>query len=77
MVYLRHRRFLPRNHRFRKMTTKFDNTVETDGPPPNFTGEEIYAKVEHLKVVLGKRKFKRTATEQKKVKRKVKSKKKG
>ena len=76
MVYLRYRRFLPPNHQFHKMMTKFDYTVETDGPPPNFTGEEIYAKVEHLKVVLGKGKFERTAPEQTKVKRKVKSKKK-
>ena len=29
LVYMRHRRFLPRHHRYRSMASKFDNTGET------------------------------------------------
>ena len=58
MVYMRHRRFLPKNHRYRKMKEKFDNTVEKDLAPPILTGTQIYAQLKHLKVVHGKGKFK-------------------
>ena len=58
MVYMRHRRFLSKNHRYRKMTTKFDNTPEEGSAPPILTGTQIHDKVKDLKVVLGKGKFK-------------------
>ena len=32
----------------------FDNTIETDLAPPSLSGKDIYAMVEHLKVVFGK-----------------------
>jgi hypothetical protein len=30
LVYMRHQRFLPRKHKYRKMKMHFDNTVEKD-----------------------------------------------
>ena len=33
LVYMRHRRFLPRKHKYRKMKMHFDNTVEKDSAP--------------------------------------------
>jgi hypothetical protein len=33
LVYKRHRRFLPRKHKYRKMKIHFDNTVEKDSAP--------------------------------------------
>ena len=32
----------------------FDNTIETDLAPPSLSSKDIYAMVEHLKVVFGK-----------------------
>jgi hypothetical protein len=31
LVYMRHWRFLPRKHKYRKMKSHFNNTVEKDG----------------------------------------------
>jgi hypothetical protein len=33
LVYMRHRRFLPRKHKYCKMKMYFDNTVEKDSAP--------------------------------------------
>jgi hypothetical protein len=33
LVYMRHRRFLPRKHKYHKMKMHFDNTVEKDSAP--------------------------------------------
>jgi hypothetical protein len=33
LVYMQHRRFLPRKHKYRKMKSHFDNTVEKDSAP--------------------------------------------
>jgi hypothetical protein len=33
LVYMRHRRFLPRKHKYRKTKMHFDNTVEKDSAP--------------------------------------------
>jgi hypothetical protein len=33
LVYMRHRRFLSRKHKYRKMKMHFDNTVEKDSAP--------------------------------------------
>ena len=51
---MRHRRFLTEKHPFRRMKGKFDNTFEKGVAPAILTGAQIYARVEHLKVVLGK-----------------------
>jgi hypothetical protein len=33
LVYMRHRQFLPRKHKYRKMKSHFNNTVEKDSAP--------------------------------------------
>jgi hypothetical protein len=33
LVYMQHRRFLPRKHKCRKMKIHFDNTIEKDSAP--------------------------------------------
>jgi hypothetical protein len=33
LVYMRHRRFLPRKHKYRKMKNHFDYTFEKDSAP--------------------------------------------
>ncbi|XP_074337181.1 uncharacterized protein LOC141674358 [Apium graveolens] len=48
-VVLRHRRWLPRHHPYRKQKTTFDNTVETDVAPIPLTGEQVFGRVQHLR----------------------------
>jgi len=60
MAYMRHRRFLPRKHRYRSLKKKFDNTVEEGLAPPVINGRDIYDRIKHLKYVHGKKQFKRT-----------------
>ena len=48
---MRHRRFLSVKHHFRYLKEMFDNTIETDLAPPSLSSKDIYAMVEHLKVV--------------------------
>ncbi|CAO2827403.1 unnamed protein product [Amaranthus hypochondriacus] len=54
VVYLRHRRFLPDDHYYRKLKTTFDGKVEAEKAPIPLTGEQILEKVEGLKVKHGK-----------------------
>ena len=54
MVYMRHRRWLPKRHPYRFMEKKFDNTIEKDSAPPILKGKQIYDQLKHLKVVHGK-----------------------
>ena len=55
-VYLGHRRFLPKNHRYRKQKKAFDGNTEERSPPRVLTGQDVFEMVKDLKVVLGKRK---------------------
>ncbi|XP_058758797.1 uncharacterized protein LOC131632049 [Vicia villosa] len=44
-----HRRFLPPNHSFRRSKRSFiKNRVVKDGPPPIFTGQDIWAIISHF-----------------------------
>ena len=55
IVVMRHRRWLPRHHPYRKQILEFDNTVENESSPISLTGEEVLQRVQHLKGhVLGK-----------------------
>ncbi|XP_062029071.1 uncharacterized protein LOC133745094 [Rosa rugosa] len=56
MAFMRHRRFLPRHHPYRKQAAAFDNTIEEDLPPLPLTGEEVFSRVEGLNCVCGKKK---------------------
>ena len=55
---MRHRRFLPKKHPYRRLKEKFDNTIENGRAPPVLSGTQIYAQFKHLKVVHGKGKLK-------------------
>nr|ABA98042.1 transposon protein, putative, CACTA, En/Spm sub-class [Oryza sativa Japonica Group] len=57
-VYMRHRRFLPQRHRYRKMARLFDNTVENDTAPVARGGTYVYEITKKIKVVYGKGKKK-------------------
>ncbi|XP_052152536.1 uncharacterized protein LOC127770769 [Oryza glaberrima] len=57
-VYMRHRRFLPQRHRYRKMARLFDNTMENDTAPAARGGTYVYEITKKIKVVYGKGKKK-------------------
>ena len=48
-VVMRHRRWLPRHHPYRKQKSAFDNTVEKGVAPIPLTGEQVLEKVQHLR----------------------------
>ena len=53
-VYLDHRRFLPRDHYYRKLKKAFNGQTENFIAPPPSSGEDLYDKVKHLNVTYGK-----------------------
>jgi hypothetical protein len=54
LVYMRHRRFLPRKHKYRKIKMHFDNTVEKDSASKQYTRKLVFEIVKNIKVVFGK-----------------------
>ncbi|XP_017221479.2 uncharacterized protein LOC108198226 [Daucus carota subsp. sativus] len=48
-VVMRHRRWLPRHHPYRKQKAAFDNSVETGAGPIPLTGEQVFERVQHLR----------------------------
>jgi len=54
MVYMRYRRFLPKNHKYRKMGCYFDGAVEKDSAPKPYTGKLLFEMVKNIKDVFGK-----------------------
>ncbi|XP_074378722.1 uncharacterized protein LOC141720273 [Apium graveolens] len=48
-VVMRHRRWLPPHHPYRRKKQDFDNTVEKEIAPVPLTGEEVLERVQHLK----------------------------
>ena len=55
-VFLGHRRFLPRDHPFRRLKQAFDGNTEERLPPRILSGEDVYEMVKNVNEVLGKRK---------------------
>ncbi|XP_040367462.1 uncharacterized protein LOC121050682 [Rosa chinensis] len=57
MAYIGHRRFLGRNHPYRKQKATFNNFLEHSPPPVPLTGEEVLCRVEEevLKWPFGKK----------------------
>jgi hypothetical protein len=55
LVFMRHRRFLERKHKYRKMKRHFDNTVEKDNTPKWYTGKLLFEMVKNIQVLFGKR----------------------
>ncbi|XP_062006033.1 uncharacterized protein LOC133723231 [Rosa rugosa] len=56
IAFMRHRRFLPRHHPYRKQAAAFDNTIEEDVAPSPLSGEEVLSRVEGLNTMFGKKK---------------------
>jgi hypothetical protein len=54
LVFLRHRRFLERKHKYRKMKRHFDNMVKKDSAPKWYTRKLLFEIVKNNQVVLGK-----------------------
>ncbi|KAM5561141.1 hypothetical protein ABKV19_021978, partial [Rosa sericea] len=55
MSFMRHRRYLPRHHPYRKQYAAFDNTIEEDLAPVPLTGDEVLARVDSLNCEFGKK----------------------
>jgi hypothetical protein len=58
LVYMRHRRFLPRKYMYRKMKVHFDNTVEKDSALKQYTRKVVFEMVKNIKVVFRNGKIK-------------------
>jgi hypothetical protein len=59
-VYLRHRRFLKENHKYRsiKFVHYYDNTLETEPPlERRQDGQHVYRMVKNIRIVYGKKKL--------------------
>ena len=54
-VYLHHRRFLRKNHPYRKMKAEFDGTAEAGAGPRPYDGEVVHNMAKQINVVLGKK----------------------
>ncbi len=48
---MRHRRFLARKHKYRKMKMHLDNTIEKDSAPKQYTGKLVFEMVKNIEVV--------------------------
>jgi hypothetical protein len=51
---MRHRRFLARKHKYRKMKSHFDNTAEKDSAPKHYIGKPVFEMVKNIEVIFGK-----------------------
>jgi hypothetical protein len=55
LVYMRHRQFLLRKHKYHKMKMHFDNTLKKDSALKQYTGKLVFEMVKNIEVVFGKR----------------------
>ena len=53
-VYMRHRRYLRRNHPYRRMKSEFDDTNEKGKGPRYYPREKVHRMANEINVVLGK-----------------------
>jgi hypothetical protein len=54
LVFMQHRWFLERKHRYRKMKRHFDNTVEKDNAQKWYIGKLLFEMVNNIQVVFRK-----------------------
>jgi hypothetical protein len=54
LVFMWHRQFLERKHKYRKMKRHFDNTVEKDSALKWYTGKLLFERIKNIQVVFGK-----------------------
>ncbi|XP_074337174.1 uncharacterized protein LOC141674348 [Apium graveolens] len=50
-VIMRHQRWLPRHHPYRKQKSAFDNMIEKEGAPIPLTGEQVFQRAIYSKVI--------------------------
>jgi hypothetical protein len=55
LVFLRHRRFLQKKHKYHKWKGHFDNMVEKDSALKRYTGKLLFEMVKNIQVVFRKR----------------------
>src|ERR1041384_6346273 len=71
LVYMRHRRFLSQDHKYRRIKNRFTTTVEEDIAPERCTGKLMFEMVKNINVVLGKGKIMGKKRKKTKVSREV------
>jgi hypothetical protein len=54
LVFIQHRWFLERKHKYHKIKRHFDNTVEKDSAPKRYTGKLLFEMVKNIQVGFGK-----------------------
>jgi hypothetical protein len=54
LVLMRHRRFLERKHKYRKMKRYFDNTIKKDSVLKRYTGKLLFEMVKSIQVLFVK-----------------------
>jgi hypothetical protein len=54
LMYMQHSWFLPRKHKYRKMKSHFDSTVEKDSAPKQCTEKLVFEMVKNIEVVFEK-----------------------
>jgi hypothetical protein len=54
LVFMGHRRFLMKQHKYRKMKEEFNNELESEGAPKPYSGKLIFEIVKNIQVVFGK-----------------------
>jgi hypothetical protein len=58
LVFMGHRRFLMKQHKYRKMKAEFNNHLESEGAPKPYSGKLVFEIVKNIHVVFGKGKNK-------------------
>lgn len=58
LVFMGHRRFLMKQHKYRKMKEEFNNQLESEGAPKPYSGKLVFEIVKNIHVVFGKGKNK-------------------
>jgi hypothetical protein len=53
LVYMRHRRFLPRKHRYHQWRTRFNVTIENKEAPKHRDGKFVFEMIKKIRVVFG------------------------
>jgi hypothetical protein len=54
LVFMGHRRFLMKQHKYRKMEEEFNNELESEGAPKHYSRKLVFEIVKNIHVVFGK-----------------------
>jgi hypothetical protein len=58
LVFMGHRQFLMKQHKYRKMKEEFNNELESEGARKPYSGKLVFEIVKNIHVVFGKGKTK-------------------